>query len=293
MLFGRLKRAAGFLGLSFLPAVVCGPLLGYGWHIGVHPELSNREADTARRLVLEAMESEADARGLQLSFALVLDDEPEMKALLRERRYLQCRNVPVAVLDLQWESFEDYLAHLPWKKRGEFRRQIRRNRQAGTTVHLMESSAGLENRLQELIDANSLKHNSIPFALGNGFFGELQRNLGRHVRIFTARKSGDLTAVCVLLERNDAAFAIAVGVDAAAAGDDCTYFQIGYYSLIADAMGSGMRRMFYGRGMYDIKVRRGCRLVDSWIYSRATGRGRILSAAWFAVVSFWNRRKRS
>jgi predicted N-acyltransferase len=222
----------------------------------------------------------------------VLDDECELKNLLATRGYLGSLNVPVGVLDLRWRSFEDYMADLPRKSRAEFRRQINRNNDAGTTIEIADDASDAGGRLLELLDDNARKHGGRPFACGPGFFAELTRNLGRQARIFTARKSGAVTGVLVVLVHKETVIPVAVGVDASAAGD-YTYFRLCYYAPIADAVESGMRRMYYGRGMYELKLRRGCRLVDTWIYTRESGPRRIGAAAWFALASFWNRYKLS
>ena len=293
LIFGRFVTAARRLGWSFLPAFVCGPALGYGWHVGVDPTLSGEEALNARRRMLDAMEAEADSRNLQLTFAGVSDEERELKALLDERRYLKSRNVPAAVLDLPWPSFDEYLQALPGRNRREFKRQIHRNQNAGVVVELVESPGELENRFLELIDLNARKHNTFSFGLGRGFIGELKRAFGARVRVFTAHKSGVVTGVCVMLVQGDAAFPIVAGVDRGVSSDDYTYFQVAYNAPIADAIESRVRRMYYGRGMYDLKVRRGCTLVDTWIYSRGSAPTRIAIASWFALASLWNRRKLS
>lgn len=272
---------------------MCGPAFGYGWHIGVDSTLSGEEAMTARRVILDALEAEADARGLQITFAGVSDEERGLKALLGQRRYLKSRNVPVAVLDLQWASFDEYLQSLSSRNRREFKRQINRNRSAGVLVELLDWPGELEGRFLELIDLNARKHNAFSFGLGPGFMSELKRAFGANVRIFRAQKAGVVTGVCVMLVRDDAAFPIVVGVDRAVSSDDYTYFQIVYNAPIADAIDSGLRRMYYGRGMYDLKARRGCALVNTWIYSRQSGPARMAVASWFAMASLWNRRKLS
>jgi predicted N-acyltransferase len=293
LIFGRFVTAARRLGWSFLPALVCGPAFGYGWHVGVDPGLTADEAANARRHILDAIEAEAESRRLQITFAGVSDEERGLKALLGERRYLKSRNVPVAVLDLRWASFEEYLQALPSRSRREFRRQINRNRSAGVVVERLEAPGELENRFLELIDLNARKHNAFSFGLGPGFLSALKRAFGSNVRIFTARKSGGVSGVCVMLVREDAAFPIVVGVDGSQSSDDYTYFQIVYNAPIADAIESRLRRMYYGRGMYDLKVRRGCALVDTWIYSRGSAPTRMAIASWFALASVWNRRKLS
>lgn len=292
MIFGRLVAAARRLRWSFLPAFVCGPAFGYGWHIGVDPALDPEAATTARRRMLDALEEEAATRRLRLSFTEVLDEERELQTLLRDRRYLRSRNVPVAALDLRWASFDDYLESLPSKSRREFRRQITRNRNAGVVVEPVESVAGLEDRLSALVDLNARKHNAFSFGLGPGFFAELRRAFGSNVRIFVARKSARVVGVCVMLVQDRVAFPIVVGVEPAS-GSDYTYFHIAYNVPVAEAIASGVQRMYYGRGMYDLKVRRGCVLIDAWIYARGSRSSRIAIASWFALASMWNRSKLS
>jgi len=291
MLFGRVAGVARAMGVSFLPAVVCGPPLGYGWHIGVHPALNADEAHHARSQLLDAIEIEAHGRGLQVSFRLVLEEQRELKRLLEERGYLRCRNVPVNILDLKWESLKEYMGALPRKRRTEFQRQINRNRDAGCAIEVTEHTADAEARLLQLLDWNAQKHTGHPFPGGDRFFRELARNLGTEARVFTARKDGLITAVHVVLLRNGSAFAVAVGVDPEATRNDYTYFLISYHFPIALAFACGLNRFYFGRAMYEVKMRRGCRLTDTWTYASESGPRRIMSAAWFAMASVWNRYK--
>jgi hypothetical protein len=97
MLLGRLRRPARRIGLGFLPAIVCGPVMGYGWHIGVSPELNSADAHKARQQLLDAIEAEARTLRLQAAFVHILDEEAELKKLLDQRRYLP---LAAAALDL-------------------------------------------------------------------------------------------------------------------------------------------------------------------------------------------------
>ncbi|MGH9673127.1 MAG: GNAT family N-acetyltransferase, partial [Bryobacteraceae bacterium] len=220
----------------------------------------------------------------------VLDEERELRELLEERGYLRCRNVPVSILDLKWRSFDDYLASLPRKHRVEFQRQIKRSREAGNDTETVGSCAGIENRLLELLDANARKYGGRPFAAGKDFFGSLTGNLGPAARIFALRNAGRLTAACVVIVEPPAGVALAVGVEEAGAGE-YAYFQVTYYSTIADAIACGLERLYFGREMYQVKLRRGCRLTNAWIYMNPAGVRRVVAASWFAIASRWNRRK--
>lgn len=291
MIYGRATRAARALRLSFLPGLVCGPALGYGWHIGLDSGLTAADADRVRGIMIDAMEAAARDRRLEVSFVHVMDHERGLQRFLRERRYLQCSNVPVAVLDVRWESFDAYLEHLSKRTRTEFRRQIKHNRAAGTVIDIRAPTRGHDRRALELIDANNRKHSGLQFALNEGCFASFDEHMDGRARLFAATKAEALTAACLVLRQGTCAYAVAVGVDQERAGDDYTYFHLAYNSTIADAIGSGVTRLYYGRGLYEVKLRRGCSLENTWVYSRASGAGRIATAAWFTLASSWNRLK--
>lgn len=288
MLLGRLRPAASSLGISFLPALVCGPAQGYGWHIGINPRLDVGAEAQIRREMLDAIEAEADRRGLPLSLTQTLDDEPELRALLEERGYLRGRNVPIAWMDVPWRSIDDYFASLPAKSRREAKRECRRNIKSGTRIELLESCEGFEERFLDLLGENARRHGSLKFPFGNGFLSSLSENMADGALIRLSRKGEAVSGVHLALRHGETAVAYAVGVDAELGGGDFTYFRLGYYSLIEYAIQHRINRIFFGRGMYDLKRRRGCRLMTSWIYTRTSVTHRALSGPWYELASWWN-----
>ena len=291
MIYGRAANLATALRFSFLPALVCGPRLGYGWHIGIDPALTAAHRDRVRTIMIDAMETAARQRSLELSFAHVMDHERELEQLLRARQYLRCSNVPVSVLDIRWPTFDAYLDHLSKRTRSEFRRQIRHNRAAGTVVDVPAATRGHDAQVLDLFDANMRKHSGLHFALNECCFAGLDAHMGGRAKLFSATKGEALTGACLVLTQGTSSYAVAVGVDQERAGDDYTYFHLAYNSIIADAIGAGVTRLYYGRGLYEVKLRRGCRLENTCVYSRASGAGRTATAAWFKLASSWNRLK--
>ncbi len=290
LVFGRALPLAHAIHATFLPAMICGPALGYGWHVGTAAHLTADEAGQARSAVLDAMEREADARGLRLAFVQVLDEESEVRRLLGARSYLRCRNVPISVLDLKWRSFDEYLGSLPRKHATEFQRQINRSRDAGNVVERLASADGVAPRLAELLDGNARKYSGRPFAAGEKFFPELIRNSGTGAAVFTIRRANGVAAACVVLAASAAGAAVAVGVDSEA-DSDYAYFQAAYNAPIAYAIERGIERLYFGRELYEVKLRRGCRLTNAWIYSNQSGARRGAAALWYALASRWNRWK--
>ena len=217
--------------------------------------------------------------------------ERELARQLHERGYLRCANVPVAVLDVRWASFDAYLDDLPQRTRSEFRRQMKHNRAAGTVIDVADTMQNYDRRALELFDANQWKHSGLRFAFDEHSFASFDTHMRDRAKLFTATKDAALTGACLVLNQGSCGYAVAVGIDQARAGDDYTYFHLTYNSTIADAIASGVRRVYYGRGLYEVKLRRGCTLENTWLYSRASGAGRVATAAWFGLASFWNRLK--
>ena len=287
LLLGRLRAPATRLGLSFQPALVCGPAQGYGWHIGVDPRLNPAARDAARREMVAALEAEADRRGLPLAFPQVLDEQPELVDLLVERGYLASRNVPIATLDLCWPTLEDYFKSLPSKRRREFRRERRRNLDAGVVIEPADPCEDAPSRLHALLEGNALRHGSagLPFEPG------ALSSLGQGGELLVARKDGELVGAFVTLRAGATSVAYAVGVDPERAGADFTYFNLCYYTPIERAIAAGLRRLYFGRGMYPVKVRRGCRLIGSSIYLRVSPLRAAVCRPWLFLASAWNRGK--
>ena len=215
VLLGRLRSKAARVGFSFLPALVCGPAQGYGWHIGVDPALDPAARGQVLRRMLDAIEAEADRLALPLSFLQVLDEETDLRALLSARRYLASENVPVAVLDVPWKSLDEYFESLPRRYRKKFRRESRRNIEAGCTTEILGSCAELHQRLMELLDDNARRHGSDGAAFRPELFAELEKNMGDAAVLLAARKQGAVSGVCVALRQDAALIAYAVGVDQA------------------------------------------------------------------------------
>jgi predicted N-acyltransferase len=286
IIFGRLAPAMTSLGLSRLPALVCVPGLGYGWHVGVRSHTTGTEARAATAAVVEALEREADARGLGLHFTHVLEAERDLRAVLEARRYVRGLNVPVSVLDLSWPTLDGYLQSLSRKTRKELRRQMNRNRDSGTRIDVLGAGDDTvsDERLLQLLDGNTRKHDDRRFPCGTAFTALLRRSLAW---VFVARRNQRTTGVSVALRQRDALFVQSVGVDPEAL-NDYTYFQLAYYSPIERAIASGVRRIYFGRGAYEMKLRRGCSTRNTWVYSRVSGPSRMRLAAWQRVASVWN-----
>jgi predicted N-acyltransferase len=294
LLLGRLHWFADIAGISFLPALVCGPPVpGYGWHIGVDMDLNKRDRNVAYKEMLDAIETEADHLGVALSFALVLNSEHELCDLLASRGYMSSRNIPAAIMDVSWSSMDEYFARLPNKRRREFRRQRRRNLDAGVRIELLRNSESrdMHELFLALLDRHARRCGSPGLPFGKGFIEELRENMDDQALLFVARKGSAIGGVYLALRRGDSVVAFAVAIDPEVSGNDFTYFELVYNTMIEYAIEDGVERILFGRGLYEVKLRRGCRFVDTMIFTRPNGMLRAPQRWWYCFASLWNHYK--
>lgn len=285
-LLGRLRPIARRLGLTFLPAYVCGPTRGYGTHV-----LAADDAAAADALI-DAVEARAARAGLAAVFQGVLDDEAGLGSRLQARRYLRLPVAPVSRLDLRWNSFEAYLRHLDRQDRKTVRHQLRRGARLGTEIEPLAEIEPHAARLHALADANHRAHNRRPLPFGPELFQRLQARLGERAVVYVARRGDHIFGMSLLLRDGGVGYMTQIGVDRAAAGPDFCYFNLGYHRPIADAIAAGMRRLYYGNLMYDVKARRGMRTVGCAVYYRPLSRTRTaLLRPWFGLMARLSRRR--
>ena len=295
LVFGRLKPVAARLGISAMPAFVCWPLLGYGEHLMVAKSVDSGEKTTVMRLLLECMENEASKHNLPVAFVNVMDGESALIGMLHRRGYNKSVHIPLTYIDVGWSSFDEYLTYLgnlSNNSRKTVRREINRNRRRGTVVERLRDCDECEERLYQLLDMNSYKHNARPFSFSKSFFREIRRNLGDDVVFYVSWKKGVLTGVSVVFKRNKMIHLPMIGVDHDETGDDYTFFYLGFYKPMMDAVLDGTKRFYAGRGLYKTKARRGFQTANLYIYYRASTRTMNMAIKpWLVLLSEWNRFK--
>ena len=295
VLFGRLRRVAAALGLSFLPALVCGLTRGAGAHPLLCPALRPGARSRVLDLIVEAVECAAARLQLRPCFGEVRANDVELASGLAARGYVAAVDTPLNVLDIETASFDDYLRQLDRITRGarkDVRRQLNQNRARGTTIVTLDDPESAADRLHELMNLNERAHNARQFGFSRDFFTVVKRNLGDDAIVYAAMKGDRITAVSLLLRRGQTAHLPMVGVDHAAAGRDFTFFTVAHHRPFADAIASGIRRLYLGRSLYELKARRGCRLEETLVFYRPSSRlAALVIRRWFAVLSAWNRAK--
>ena len=269
LFFGRLAKWAGLIGLTVFPLFVGGEVVGWRRTILFRNDLS---ADDRRRLLaqmLPFLETAARSVDHTLCFRGILSNEAELTEVFSTRDYLCTPELPVCCLEIEWDSFAGYLLALksqhPRTERN-IRYEINQFRRSGITIERLEDPAGVCGRLHEVVDSHHRRLNGRPFPYRPEFFEQLKSRLGDKAIIYAAVTGERIVGVLVMLCSDEEASLPIVGIDPEYFRKDALYFNLVFNRPIRDAIEAGLRRVYYGRLVYDVKLWRGCRLVDSNIY---------------------------
>jgi len=293
--FGRMMHQAQKLGFSFLPALECYPFRAYGKHIFLAEHLDTSARQRVSEALLDGIEAEAARHQASPCFLHVMQPEEELWNLLFRRGYQMTWDYPLNYLDIEWSDFKGYKDFIRRRSRNMVRnitKEINRNRREGVVMETLPDVGEKANRLWELMNINYQKYNPGAFPFKRTYFQRLLDNLGDDVEITVARKKDRLTGVSVTLHRGAIAHIPMVGVDHAFAGPDATYFNLGCYQPIQNAIEKGLKRIYFGNAQYHLKQRRGCKISNCYIFYKSfrPGMNRLVGM-WFHVHRTWFMRK--
>ena len=294
LIFGRFMKLAGRSGLSFLPALICSPLISYGFHFLIREDIDPEERVSVTNNLLCAIEKTASEKRLPVAFVNVTSDETGLSGLTRSRGYHRVLDIPLHYLDIKWKTFKGYKDHLKPVSRNMWRHlntEINKNKREGVLIRPVDDVTIYEDRLYELVNMNSYAHNKMPFKFSKTFFKKLKENLSDEVTIYMAVKKGKVIGVSIIFTRNGAGYMPMVGIDHELSGNDLTYFNIAYYRPVMDAISSGVSRIYFGRAMNEVKRRRGCAVQNIFFYYKPyTAWQKFLSASLFPGLRMWKKR---
>jgi predicted N-acyltransferase len=290
VIFGRFSKLARTLKLSFLPALVCSPF-NHGSHFLFRKDLDPETILYARDRLIESIEETAKKNRLPVTFINATVEEAQLGGLLQNHGCHKVLDLPLCYLDICWDSFNGYKSQIKsasknnWKS---IKREINKNRKEGVRIQQIEDVEPYEERIHELVSMNIYAHNRLPFMCSKAFYKRLKENLGNDATIYAAVKEGRISGVCICISKGSLSCATIVGIDHEMSGNDCTYFNLAYYRPIMDAIASGKTQINFGRGMYELKRRRGCKVKNIFFYYKPyTVKQKILAKFLFPIRAMW------
>ena len=297
VLLGRLNKHGWMKKLSFLPSINCNRQRGHGTHFIFPPGIKQDQIILLRNKMLDEIESIAKNNKASICFLNVINNEIQLMKSLIERGYYKTIDLPSNFIDVKWSSFEGYKKYLSKKypyMNKSIRHQLNRNKKAAVVIQQLQNIDNHQERLLELLKMNHFKYNSTTFPLKPNYFQQVKENFGDNAIIYTAIKDGIIIGVGVELRKGKEAFFSSIGVDHELSQNDLTFFNLGYYEPIKNALSSKIKRIYFGRALYKTKIKRGCIPEEMFIFYKP--HNKIINPAiklWFIFHERWMMHKLS
>ncbi|MFB3777573.1 MAG: GNAT family N-acetyltransferase [Bryobacteraceae bacterium] len=276
-LFGRFTALARRLGLSTLPALVCGTRIGVAGPVLVDGGTPSCERGPLMNAVVQALEETAKENRWTLCFREVPCNGSPLRGVLGARGYIHTREMPTAYLDIAWKTFEEFRRHLRATHPATAKnlsREVNHGNRNGVVIEQIEDPTRYGDRLHRLLDSHYRRLNRRPFPFDPRFLERLKSRLGARALIYVASIDGEPVGVLVGVKDDESLYLPIIGIDKARARPGAVYFNLGYNRPIRDSIAAGHRRVYFGKLLYAMKASRGCKALDGKLYYRDLGRSR-------------------
>lgn len=273
----RVQRIGDWL-LRVAPQYLRVPLLCLGSPMSDHCGLSlpPGAAPGERRDLfaglLQQMMATAEAEGSDVLAVKDLPDQlaRELDPVLIEHGYTRLASLPIAMLDLPFDSEEAYLDSLRSSVRADLRRKMRQASDVRLIVHRTSDSPAMEQKLEALYAATRAR-SKVDYGgfddLPAGFLWAMLRAMGSRARLVTSWVGDRLAGFNVFLIGDERAIAYKIGLDSELARRHNLYF-VNWMWMVRYAIENRLALVEMGQTTYALKQRLGCRLEPSWIYVR-------------------------
>jgi hypothetical protein len=214
---------------------------------------------------VSALVDAVEGQGQVTGFAYLT---PEAGALLGELRRRDYTTGVISVttrLDLPGSSFDEYLAGLSGRRRGQVRHEIRCFTRAGGTID-HASGAGVVEQLPLVARLENALQRAHGYAASDESYLALNRTFadlfGSSLHLLRASLHGEPVATVTLLHVGDDLVVRAFGAaDTPAVRAAVVYFNLVYYASIALGQRLAVRRVWFGPSAIEAKRGRGLALV--------------------------------
>jgi predicted N-acyltransferase len=235
---------------------------------------------------VSAIENEARAAGLALLVPWLLPEDSALAECLKGRGYHMTLQHPVAMMDLPFRRFSEYVESLRRVSRSMpsmVRTEMKRPARDGITVEEIADAWPHAARLHALAAQHQRRLNGVELPYSAALIPSIKERLGDACLLYGAFGAGELLGFSLYLRDPTSMHGIFYGIDERAR-KSCVYFLLCYYRPIADAIADGIGRAYFGTLLQEVKRRRGCRIVPSrFAYRGSTPLRHAAVAPWFAL----------
>ncbi len=132
----------------------------------------------------------------------------------------------------------------------------------------------------------------MPLPFQEDFLSRLKKNLGDDLVIYQSLKKSRVSGVGVMLKKGKTGNLSFAGIDHDLAQNDFTFFNMLFYRPITDAIAENIKRLYFGNGKYDMKIRRGCKIQTAFLFHKSFHPlSKWAVRFWFCFHHFWYQKK--
>ncbi len=189
---------------------------------------------------------------------------------MEARGFVGTRDLPGTYLPLPEGDFSAYRRWLRQKHattEKNIGRELSLGRRGGLTTGEITDWASEREAIAALFTTHWERWNG-PLPYRRDYLTLLREGLGDRGMLRGAWVEGVLTGVQLVARTGEVDIALSIAMDEERGRKSGAYFNLGYNSLIAEAMEAGRRGIYFGRLLYEAKARRGCVAVPVDMYIR-------------------------
>jgi len=258
-----------FPGSLNLKALICGLPYAEG-SIGIN----RKNPEPVLRAILAAMEKIArHERASILAFKDFTEEfTPFLDSLTRNHKFHKVESYPSVELDIDFPSFEDYMARLSHATRKDLRRKFKKvGRLPEIAMEVADNASGVLGEIYDLYMQTFLK-SSVKFEeVSRDFFTNISRHMPEHSKYFLWRVNGRLVAFNFCLVSEDTVMDEYIGLDYSVAYDYGLYF-ITFRDVINWCIANKITKYKSGAMTYEPKKRLKCSFIPCYVYIRHMNR---------------------
>jgi len=276
------RLALRILKVRFFPMLICTTPYGYVSSFVGAEGMANQVDVT--KAILEAMDSICEAKQIPSLAFLYLPESQFLSTDLAQWGFQRISLYPDCFLDLEWESFDQYVKSFRSKQRRNIRTEIKRFHSKGLQIQFYESF-DLNTWIDELIRleinvAAKYDHSVLDSEVFRQWYKQVIGNMLGQARLFVAYKESQPVGFTLLLQKGNTYYVKLYGLDYDQADQSFAYFNLVFYAPIQQAIAQGITRIYFGPGGYEAKLKRGCHVEPRCGAIRFK---RVLANAWLRI----------
>lgn len=221
--------------------------------------------------LLEGFMAEAKATRADVLAIKDLPDDlaRDLHPVLATYGYTRIASLPIALLDLPFESEEEYVASLKPSMRADLRRKLRQSDgkvQFVVGAGVRDLGPKLERLYEETRERSKADYGEFD-QLSPGFLESLLTSMPGKARLVTCWLGETLAGFNLFFSDRRRAVAFKIGLRGDLARSHNLYF-LNWMWMVRHCIAERIPLLEMGQTTYELKTRLGCRLEPSWIYVR-------------------------